>query len=196
MLFGKPKRGMFDLPETYQTPPIAPPQDYGNGPIAPQQSAGREPGTGIGALIVGSIGDALLQHSGGQPVYAQNMMQRREMAMRSQQAAAERQAKWEDWKRQFDYEAAHPKPMNNDTVNDYQFITQQLGEDAAKQYLRNLGDPMVNAPLSDGRFYSGPRSGMGAAMGGMQKPAASDWDNAKPYTGGASTQPAGRPFRY
>lgn len=171
MLFGKPKRGMFDLPETHQTPPIAPPQDYGNGPIAPKQNAGREPGTGIGALIVGSIGDALLQHSGGQPVYAQNMMQRREMAMRSQMAAAERQAKWEDWKRQFDYEAAHPKPMNNDTVNDYQFIAQQLGEDAAKQYLRNLGDPMVNIPLSDGRFYSGPRSGMGAAMGGMQGPA-------------------------
>lgn len=192
MLFGKPKRGMFDLPETYQTPPIAPPQDYGNGPIAPQQSAGREPGTGIGALIVGSIGDALLQHSGGQPVYAQNMMQRREMAMRSQQAAAERQAKWEDWKRQFDYEAAHPKPVNNDTVNDFNWYKSLSPEDRA---IYDQQHPVV-VQGPDGPYVV-PRSAIGgnAPLGG-NKSLGTSLPQGWTVQGGASTQPAGRPFRY
>lgn len=34
------------------------------------------------------------------------------------------------WTAQQEWERAHPKPVNNDTVNDYKFIAQMLGEDA------------------------------------------------------------------
>jgi hypothetical protein len=50
------------------------------------------------------------------------------------------------------YDRAHPKPVNNDTVNDFNFIGQQLGPQAGKQYLTNMIDPVVNVPLPDGRI--------------------------------------------
>ncbi len=198
MFFGtKPKRGLFgDALPDYSMPSqraeTAPPS-VSMQPPKPE----REAGTGIGAAIIGAIGDALLQRNGGQPLYAMQMMQRRQQAMQAQQQQAQRQADLEDWQRKFDYERANPKPANNDTISDYNFIAQQIGPEAANQYLRNMGDPMVNIPLANGSFYSGPRSGMGSALGGAPRATnpASDWDNAKPY-GGASTQPAGRPFRY
>lgn len=49
------------------------------------------------------------------------------------------------WTAQQEWERAHPKPINNDTVNDYRFIEQQLGTDAAKQYLGNVAAGPVTA---------------------------------------------------
>lgn len=65
------------------------------------------------------------------------------------------------------YEAVYtpePKPVNNDTVNDYQFIASTLGKDAADGYLRNMaaGPPMaVENPDGTRTIY--PRGAFGSA---------------------------------
>lgn len=81
---------------------------------------------------------------------------------------------------------------NNDTINDYRFIEQQLGPDKAKAWLENLQDPMVTVPLSNGSVYSGPRSGLADAIAGTissgpPKPVG----RLTPVTGGAASNGGG-----
>lgn len=119
---------------------------------------------GAGRAIAGTIGDTLLQYNGMDPVFAPQQAAQQKLALEAQQRQAERENKFTDWRRQYDYQRVNPAPTNNDTVNDYNFILQNLGEDAAKQYLRNMGDPTVTVPLGRNQVYSGPRSGLGGAM--------------------------------
>lgn len=84
------------------------------------------------------------------------------------------------------------QPKNNDTINDYRFIEQQLGPDKAKAWLENLQDPMVTVPLSNGSVYSGPRSGLADAIAGTissgpPKPVG----RLTPVTGGAASNGGG-----
>lgn len=67
--------------------------------------------------------------------------QRRQQAMQEQQYQQRRGDEFEDWVKKQAYQAANPSPVNNDTVADYNFITQQLGPDAGKEYLRNRANP-------------------------------------------------------
>lgn len=55
--------------------------------------------------------------------------------------AIKRDEEFEDWKRQYDYQLENAKPVNNDTVADYNYIRDTLGEDAAKAFLRNKAYP-------------------------------------------------------
>lgn len=80
-------------------------------------------------------------------------------------AAQEREAEFANWQRKEQWKRDNPQPVNNDTERDYQFIAQTIGEEAANQYLRNLGDPTVSMTLPGNRVYSGPRSGLGQALG-------------------------------
>lgn len=54
----------------------------------------------------------------------------------------------QDWVAQQTWELAHPKPANNDTVADYQFITDKLGPEAGQEYLRSKANPpqFMNVP--------------------------------------------------
>lgn len=79
-----------------------------------------------------------------------------------EQQAAEGRRQQEQWL----FELAHPKPVNNDTTADYDFITQRLGKPAADDWLRRKGDPIVSTTLPNSQFYSGPQSGLAAALGG------------------------------
>lgn len=87
-----------------------------------------------------------------------------------------------------DFKPAAP----NDTERDYQFMIQTVGKDAADNWLRRRGDPMINMTLPNGQFYSGPQSGLQAALGGFQ----SDPPPARPVgkltpIGGPQAAPAG-----
>lgn len=126
---------------------------------------------GIGRGIAGTIGDFLLQSSGMRPVYAPAMQEQRQRQQQLADYHMKQAGEMAQWTAQQEWERAHPKPVNNDTVNDFNFITEKLGPDAANQYLRNLGDPMVTVPLGQDRIYAGPRSGLGGALAGSAAPA-------------------------
>lgn len=122
---------------------------------------------------LGLLADAFRgSHDNGDRLMRQEQMDR-EQWQATQAAQLKRAQDFADWQQRYDYEAAHPRPVNNDTINDYNFIRDQLGEGAAQQYLRNLGDPSVTVPLPGNRVYSGPRSGLGGALGGGSAPSAS-----------------------
>lgn len=163
----------------------------------PEQEA-KKPGFfgqgGIGRAIAGYFGDALLRQADMDPIYAPSMMQQRKLEAMTQQAEAMRRAKFDDWRQQYDYERANPKATNNDTVADYNFITQTLGADEAKKWLARRGDPMVNVSLPNGQFYSGPQSGLAQALSGGAPAATPPKPVGKltPITPGGAT--GNRPF--
>lgn len=153
-----------------------------------------------GALIdlLGGVSDGILAVNGMAPVYgpAQDRRRAQQDQVRLEEARYQRERadKTTDWQAQQQWKIDHPEAVNNDTVNDYNFILQTRGKDAADRYLDNLSDPFVNTTLPGDRFYSGPRSGLSAAVGaaGNTVPAA-PVGKLTPITGGAAPQ-AGRPF--
>jgi hypothetical protein len=144
---------------------------------------------GTGRHIAGSLGDALMQMGGLQPTYAPAMQYRQQMndrrKLQAEQLEAERASKQQERMdslyapqkmgdnmvrlnpKTMQYETIYTAPRYNDTEADAALLDQRFGKGAGDQYLRNLGDPTVTVPLSNGMVYTGPRSGLGAAMQGQ-----------------------------
>jgi hypothetical protein len=137
---------------------------------------------GMGEKL-GEFGDFLLAASGNQVGLLG--LQSREAAKRETALTARENAEYQrkrqdensDWQSRYDYELAHPKPVRNDTVDDYEFIRQKLGDDAASEYLRSRsqgGFVGVDVQQPDGsvvrQFY--PKSGMPGGGSGSPPPAA------------------------
>lgn len=91
---------------------------------------------GPGRAILGTIGDVLLQRGGNAPIYAPAMRQQQGLLAQQQQAEQQRQQEREDYMWKSQYDRANPKPINNDTTADYDYIASKLGKDAADNYLR------------------------------------------------------------
>lgn len=152
---------------------------------------------GVGRNIAGAIGDYLLQQAHMQPIYAPLQQQARAQTFAQQQYQQHRADAQTDWLAQQEWERANPKPIVNDTVNDYNFRAQTLGEDDAKLWLKRSGDPIVNVTLPGNRFYSGPASGLQAALGaGAAAPAPAPAPPGVTFTplpaGGAGGSPPAR----
>ena len=79
------------------------------------------------------------------PMAMQGIMQALMMRQKQKQDEYQRQQdradKFTDFQKQYDYELAHPKPISNDTVNDYNFWKQTLPPDQSQTWLQNRIDP-------------------------------------------------------
>lgn len=84
----------------------------------------------------------------------------------------------EDYKSKKQIDQQFAPPVRNDTVEDYRFRVQTLGQEAADDWLRRSGDPIVNTTLPNGQFYSGPQSGLPTALGGGASSAAAPSERA------------------
>ena len=135
----------------------------------------------------GVFTDFLAGLNGQQGPYMASLQAEQERAAKARERSQEQQGQRDWWYEQQRYKQANPDPVNNDTTNDYGFISEKLGADAANQYLRNLGDPMVTVQLPGNRIYSGPRSGMAGALGqggGTPRPQPGAIEDGHQFMGG------------
>ena len=164
-LFGSPMMGQGVMPGDQPMPQGMPPMgDPGQGfpGMEPPAEAKRKTNWG------GVAADFLAGVAGREGPYLASLQAEQERAAKAREYQQRRQDDRSEWQYRTDYEAAHPKPPNNDTYNDLQLIEGRLGADAGNKYLEGRVDPIVNVPLGNGQMYIGPRSGMAAALGGGQ----------------------------
>lgn len=90
------------------------PGDRPGFPQMPQLPGKSKPGLfgqgGVGRAIAGTIGDALLQQSGAQPIYAPAVEQRRLLEAQAQRDASQREASWQDWVKRETWKRDNPEP--------------------------------------------------------------------------------------
>lgn len=151
--------------------PVAMPQ-----PLPPVPTGFNKPG-GL-AERLGALGGVFL-NAGGMPNNALQefhalQQHRQDLALKAQQDAAKMYQPQDIGgslvrlnPQTGKYEAVYtpdPKPVNNDTANDYEYIKAHLGPEAADSYLRNIaaGPPMA-VDNGDGTKTIYPRGAFGGA---------------------------------
>lgn len=194
--FSGSKRGVFGAPmKTTGTPPISP--DRGASPDAAPVTIDaaiptyKKPSTL--QSIAGVLGDTLSQLGGGQATYLQGLQRRQQLADQYVMSQRQRGEKYADWKAQYDYEVANPRPS---TAQPYRWESNdgdvyELGADGQPkrifddptqkidyQWVRNADGTMSGIPI--------PRGGTSAAPAG---PPPGVTFKPLPASGGAS--PAG-----
>ena len=113
---------------------------------------------GAGRAIAGSIGDFLLQYTGGQPIYAPAMQEQRQMQQRQQQMEQQRQASRSDWLWQQQWKKDNPDPKQ---PTEYERIVAASGLPPEKQiellqqYAQNRANPVQGVPFTDEEGNSG-----------------------------------------
>lgn len=81
--------------------------------------------------VAGIIGDALSAANGRPGIYGQTLAEQRQRDFELKRMQAQRQAGMQDWIAQQQWERANPKPVNNDTVNDFLWYKNLSPEDRA-----------------------------------------------------------------
>lgn len=155
---------------------------------APDPQTGFFQKNGLGLNLVGAVADAVSQGFGGAPNFAiarqQNAAvenQRRQFEQQQVLRQQDREADNATWMQRQLWERANPKPINNDTANDYAFLLEKLGQGPADQYLRNFAAGPITAV--EGFDAQGnptktfvPRGSLGAAPASPGGPPASAAD--------------------
>jgi hypothetical protein len=113
------------------------------------------------------------------------VMQRQKQAQEDADYQRQRQDKQNDWRTQYDYELAHPKPVNNDTAADYDYIRQHLGKDAADRFLQTKTNPIVMTPYGPMPY---------SAVNGGSAPPQAPVGKLTPLNDGGPASPAPAPF--
>ena len=184
-MFGALKRKpMFgEIPGMGQMqPPMAQPQPQVGAMDPNTQAMTKKPGFfapgQAGRHIVGCIGDALQRLGGGEGTYMPHMMQMQqqdaEIRARLQEAIAKRKAEREDYTWKAEYDRANPKPINNDTINDFNWYKSLSDED--KAIYGQMKPEYRQGP--DGKFYR-----VETAQGPLPTFTPDDWDKGQPVGG-------------
>jgi hypothetical protein len=149
-------------------------------------------GTAIAAALNGYLAAGGNQAGvlGLQQLHQQRLLQQKQV-LDEQQYAREQADKRSNFTFEQDYKAQHPGPVNNDTVNDYQFILQTLGPDKAREFLETKANPPQFMQVPGLGIVQIPRAGTPSAA----QPS-SPVGTLRPYTPGGPTQPASGNFPY
>jgi hypothetical protein len=153
-------------------------------PAAPPMSKGQ--------MIAGIIADALAGAMGKPGQFAQAQERQQQQNQEQAQWGLHRQAQMDDWIKQQQYQSAHPdpSPMERD-VQAWAAMTPEQRVQYQDMQKAKEGDPIVTITLPNGQMYSGPRSGLAAAMmGGGQMPQ-KPVGNLTPINGGPTASPSG-----
>lgn len=186
MLFGTNQRkpmGLFGgfAPSGMQQMPQADPmaamgQSMGQVPMMQQgqQFAQSQAPKKPGINWLGVLADTLAGAAGREGPYAASMRAKAEQEALQEHARQQREASMQDWRTKFEYaneyERNNPKPHQPDDferslmASGVQPGTEEWAN-ANRQRLQNFTDPIVNVNLPGGAIYSGPRSGLQAALG-------------------------------
>jgi hypothetical protein len=88
---------------------------------------------------LGGLFDSIAQQTGGQATFIPTMLARQQEDRQNNNAMTR-------WQQQYDYERAHPKPVNNDSINDVRwYIGATPEEKAAYQALHPQYQTVHNA---------------------------------------------------
>lgn len=117
---------------------------------------------GVGRNIAGAIGDYLLQLNRMQPIFAPAMQQRQQMQQEDARYQRQRQDGMADWQAKQQWQMDHPAPVNNDTVNDWEFYQKTLSPQEFETWKQNKINPPQFMNLPGVGIVQIPRQG-GAA---------------------------------
>ncbi|WP_285019572.1 hypothetical protein [Novosphingobium sp. fls2-241-R2A-195] len=109
------------------------------------------------ALTLGSLGDAMARAGGGQATFLPMLTANRQHQRALAEAAARRQSDRDDWLWKQRWERENPKPVNNDTINDYNWYKSLSDSDKA---IYDQMHPIYKAG-PDGLTYPVARSSLG-----------------------------------
>lgn len=149
-----------------------------------------QPGMSKGAMIMGLLGDTLASNFGGQSVIAPMLMRQREQAaedarwgkrLDAQTANGRAEKQWE-WQNKPHEDDQFTRMMRASGIDPSSPEAQGI----YRGKVMNESDPPITTTLPNGQFYSGPRSGLAAALTGqMQAPPTAPVGKLTPLGGGA-----------
>lgn len=141
--------------------------------------------------LIGVLGDSLSIAGGGQAQYVPNLIDQRNRRQAQDYAEQTYQRRrgdeMTDWQAKQQWERNNPKPANNDTVADFEYIKSILGEENAKKMLMNKVDPPQYRQGPDGQFYRINTT----PGGGVPTFTEDDWNKGTPVTGGPTPRASG-----
>lgn len=186
MITARQPRGMFGAPMLPRTPGIGDDilrrmgQGGVNGPIQQPMPVGtqselpamaqsiqrqpKKPGMDWGRFVAGTVGDWMLQQSGGRPLYAPMMLQRQQDAREAAMAQQKAQTEEQGWRARKQWEWANEPQKPTALQQNYDFL-KSMGGDYGDNYLERMSDNSEYRVGPDGRFYRVDNGGVSAPVG-------------------------------